>query len=59
MCIELTKAHERVHRGYLTELIPLFDGKPVKGEVALVIAGANPKFARGAEAASSRFVGYT
>ena len=51
VCIELTKAHERVHRGYLTELIPLFDGKPVKGEVALVIAGANPKFARGAEAA--------
>lgn len=51
VCIELTKAHERVHRGYLTELIPLFDSKPVKGEVALVIAGANPKFARGSEAA--------
>jgi 16S rRNA (cytidine1402-2'-O)-methyltransferase len=46
VCIELTKVHERVHRGYLTELIPLFDGKPVKGEVTLVIAGANPKFAR-------------
>lgn len=46
VCIELTKAHERVHRGYLSDLIPLFDGKPVKGEVALVIAGANPKFAR-------------
>ena len=49
VCIELTKAHERVHRGYLSELIPLFDGKPVKGEVAFVIAGANPKFAREAE----------
>lgn len=49
VCIELTKAHERVHRGYLSALIPLFDGKPVKGEVAYVIAGANPKFARESE----------
>jgi len=46
VCIELTKAHERIHRGYLSSLIPLFDGKPVKGEVAFVVAGANPKFAR-------------
>jgi len=46
VCIELTKAHERVARGFLSELIPQFDGKPVKGEVAFVIAGANPKFAR-------------
>ncbi|MDR2849006.1 MAG: 16S rRNA (cytidine(1402)-2'-O)-methyltransferase [Verrucomicrobiota bacterium] len=45
VCIELTKAHERIHRGYLSALIPLF-GKPVKGEVAFVIAGDNPKFAR-------------
>jgi len=50
VCIELTKAHERVHRGFLSDLIPLFDGKPVKGEVALAVAGANPKFAREAEA---------
>ena len=49
VCIELTKAHERIHRGFLSELIPLFDGKTVKGEVAYVIAGANPKFAREAE----------
>ena len=49
VCIELTKVHERIHRGYLSALIPLFDGKPVKGEVALVIAGANPKFARDME----------
>lgn len=46
VCIELTKVHERVTRGYLSELIPQFDGKHVKGEVALVIAGANEKFAR-------------
>lgn len=46
VCIELTKVHERVTRGYLSELIPQFDGKHVKGEVALVIAGSNEKFAR-------------
>ncbi len=53
VCIELTKAHERIHRGYLSELIPLFDGKAVKGEVAYVIAGANPKFARDVDADES------
>jgi 16S rRNA (cytidine1402-2'-O)-methyltransferase len=46
VCIELTKAHERVSRGYLTELVKEYDGKTVKGEVAIVIAGNNPKFAR-------------
>jgi len=49
VCIELTKAHERIARGFLSELIPQFDGKTVKGEVAIVIAGANPKFARETE----------
>jgi 16S rRNA (cytidine1402-2'-O)-methyltransferase len=49
VCIELTKAHERVSRGFLSELIPQFDGKTVKGEVSFVIAGANPKFARETE----------
>lgn len=49
VCIELTKAHERVARGFLSELIPQFDGKTVKGEVSFVIAGANPKFARETE----------
>ena len=44
VCVELTKLHERVSRGYLTELIKEFDGVNVKGEVAIVIAGANPKF---------------
>jgi 16S rRNA (cytidine1402-2'-O)-methyltransferase len=46
VCIELTKQFERVERGYLSELLPRFAGKPVKGEVTLVIAGSNPKFAR-------------
>jgi len=49
VCIELTKVHERIVRGFLSELIPQFDGKPVKGEVAFVIAGANPKFSRDTE----------
>ncbi len=46
VCIELTKMHERVSRGYLSDLAREFAGAKVKGEVALVIAGANPKFSR-------------
>ena len=53
VCIELTKAHERIVRGFLSELIPQFDGKTVKGEVVLVVAGANPKFARESDAHES------
>ena len=48
VCIELTKLHERVSRGYLKDLAAEFKDAKVKGEVALVIAGANPKFARAA-----------
>ena len=46
VCLELTKVHERVARGFLAELAREFQGRAVKGEVTLVIAGANPKFAR-------------
>ena len=46
VCIELTKLHERVHRGYLSDLVKQFKEAKVKGEVALVIAGNNPKFKR-------------
>lgn len=46
VCIELTKLHERVSRGYLSDLAKEFKDAKVKGEVALVIAGNNPKFAR-------------
>ncbi len=46
VCIELTKMHERVERGYLSDLVAKFEGAKVKGEIALVIAGNNPKFAR-------------
>jgi 16S rRNA (cytidine1402-2'-O)-methyltransferase len=46
VCIELTKLHERVSRGYLSDLAKEYAGVKVKGEVALVIAGANAKFRR-------------
>lgn len=46
VCIELTKLHERVSRGYLGDLAAEYKDMKVKGEVALVIAGANPKFRR-------------
>lgn len=46
VCIELTKLHERVSRGYLSDLVREYTGAKVKGEVALVIAGCNPKFRR-------------
>jgi 16S rRNA (cytidine1402-2'-O)-methyltransferase len=46
VCIELTKQFERVERGFLGDLAVRFEGQTVKGEVTLVIAGDNPKFAR-------------
>jgi 16S rRNA (cytidine1402-2'-O)-methyltransferase len=46
ICVELTKKFEEVHRGYLEELAPKFQAKPPKGEITIVIAGNNPKFAR-------------
>jgi len=45
VCFELTKHHERVLRGPLSELYARFDGAPhPKGEITVVIAGNNPKF---------------
>ena len=46
VCIELTKMHQRVSRGYLSDLAREFASARVKGEVAIVIAGNNPKFSR-------------
>ena len=46
VCIELTKMHERVERGYLSDLAARFAGEKTKGEVAIVVAGNNPKFMR-------------
>ena len=54
VCLELTKKFEEVHRGYLGDLAAQFEGTTPKGEICVVIAGNNPKFARpqddGAEA---------
>ena len=52
VCIELTKQFERVSRGWLADLAAEYGGKTIKGEVALVIAGSNPKFARDDDAES-------
>jgi 16S rRNA (cytidine1402-2'-O)-methyltransferase len=46
VCIELTKKFERVSRGYLADLADEFADGKVKGEVTIVVAGNNPKFAR-------------
>lgn len=46
VCIELTKVHERVSRGYLSDLARAFADAKAKGEVALVIAGNNPEVQR-------------
>jgi 16S rRNA (cytidine1402-2'-O)-methyltransferase len=53
ICIELTKKFERVTRGYLSALAAQFKGQAIRGEVTLVIAGANPKFQRDPDAAAA------
>jgi 16S rRNA (cytidine1402-2'-O)-methyltransferase len=39
---ELTKLHEEVLRGRLSELLDRIGQEPMKGEVVVVIAGADP-----------------
>ncbi len=46
VCFDLTKMFEEVARGYLEDLLKKFAGKKLKGEITVVIAGANPKFAK-------------
>ena len=46
VCVELTKMFEEVHRGYLSELAEKFREAKIRGEVTVVIAGNNPKFAK-------------
>ena len=53
VCFELTKLHERVHRGYLGDVLKALGKDPLKGEITAVIAGANPKFLRGPGGASN------
>ncbi len=46
LCMELTKRHERVRRGYLSDLRGALPGLALKGEAVLVLAGRHPKFIR-------------
>ncbi len=46
VCIELTKMHERVSRGYLSDLACAFKAVKVKGEVTIVVAGNHSAFMR-------------
>jgi len=43
LCRELTKMHEEVRRGTLSELAASVRRSPVKGELVLVVAGAVPQ----------------
>ncbi len=43
ICRELTKLFEEVQRGSVAELLNLFENKPVKGEITLVIDGYRKK----------------
>ena len=45
VCFELTKQFERMHRGYLADILDLLRQETnVRGEITVVIAGNNPKF---------------
>jgi 16S rRNA (cytidine1402-2'-O)-methyltransferase len=46
---ELTKIHETFVRGTLQELVSYYEDQPVKGEVVVVLAGADPISAQAAE----------
>ena len=46
VCIELTKKFERISHDYLSDLIEVFKGKKIKGEITIVIAGNNQKFTK-------------
>ncbi len=47
VCIDLTKKFAEVERGFLADLAEAFQGRKVKGEVTVVVAGSHPKFTRG------------
>ena len=46
VCMEMTKAFQRVRRGYLSELLADTEKTP-RGEVTIVIAGNHPRFTAG------------
>ena len=39
LCRELTKLHEEVRRGTVTEVLASLEGAPLRGEVVVVLAG--------------------
>ena len=46
VCVEMTKRFERIRRDWLSALAAEFADAKIKGEVAIAIAGNNPKFTR-------------
>lgn len=49
VCRELTKLHEEVARGALTELVEWSESKQMRGEIAIVVEGAGSPAAQDAE----------
>ena len=47
LCMELTKIHERVLRGWLSDVLAELGDKDPKGEGIIVVAGNHPDFTRG------------
>lgn len=54
LCREATKRFEEYRRGRISELVAWLEGREVKGEVTLVVAGVGPAAAAAAEAAVPR-----
>ena len=54
VCRELTKLHEEVRRGSLAELATAFGDRSIKGEVAIVVAGASGGAAAAADLDAGR-----
>ncbi len=49
VCIELTKKFQSIHKGWLYDIADEFANKKIKGEVVIIIAGNNVKFAHNIE----------
>ncbi len=43
---DLTKIHQNIRRGWLSELAAYYEENEIKGEITAVISGNNPKFCR-------------
>ena len=46
LCLELTKLHESVKRGWLSDIVTECEQRQPKGEAVIVIAGNHPRFIR-------------